>query len=164
MSIKSKSPLTILFETTSAFFVFFLTFVSIPFLSNFWQEEVFAKMSNDKSYIVIGETVLRAEIVDEPLERSRGLSGRDEIKATEGMLFVWEKPDKYGIWMKEMNFPIDIIWIDEKSEVIYMKKNALPESYPEIFYPDKPAKYVLEVYSGFIEDHGIKNGDLLNFY
>jgi len=58
-----------------------------------------------------------------------------------------------------MNFPIDMIWIGEDMKVIYIKKNAEPESYPETFGPDANAKYVLEILAGFSDQNNLQVGD-----
>ena len=68
--------------------------------------------------------------------------------------------------MKDMNFSIDMIWISENMKVVYIKKNARPESYPESYGPegnDKPAKYILEINSGFSEKNNLKIGDSVLF-
>jgi uncharacterized membrane protein (UPF0127 family) len=58
--------------------------------------------------------------------------------------------------MKDMNFPIDIIWLDKDKKVVYIVKNAPPESYPyEHFEPKEEARYVLEVAAGTVEDKKI---------
>src|ERR1035437_6315215 len=81
--------------------------------------------------------------------QAQGLSGRQSLSENEGMLFVFDKPGKYPFWMKDMNFPIDMIWIGENLQVVYIEKDARPESYPESYGPSSDAKYVLEVVSGF---------------
>ncbi|MBX4216008.1 DUF192 domain-containing protein [Candidatus Parcubacteria bacterium] len=104
-------------------------------------------------------TTIRVAIADTPALWTQGLSGTPSMPKDAGMLFVFDTPDKYGFWMKDMNFPLDIIWLDELGKVIYMKKDALPSSYPESFGPALPAKYVLEVNAGFAEQHGLMEGD-----
>ena len=61
--------------------------------------------------------------------------------------------------MKEMNFPIDIIWIGEHMSVVDITKSASPSSFPQTFVSSAPALYVLEVQAGFAERHGVKIGD-----
>ena len=79
------------------------------------------------------------------------------------MLFIFNSADNYGFWMKDMIFPIDIIWIGENKKIVYIEKNVLPESYPKNFSPNVKAMYVLEVLSGFSEKHNIKIGDEVFF-
>ena len=99
-------------------------------------------------------------------DRVLGLSGREKLDENEGLLFIFDSPGIYPFWMKDMNFPIDIVWIGEDSgewRVVYIKKNAMPDSYPETFSPDKNAKYVLETVSGFFEKNNLKIGDTVEF-
>lgn len=147
--------------------------VLVLFLVN--KQDTFA----DIKYIKIGKVVLDVELAIPPLEiagavlnielaitpqaKIQGLSGRRELKENEGMLFVFDYPRKYTFWMKDMNFPIDIIWIGEDLRVVYIKKNALPQLYPETYTPDVDAKYVLETVSGFSEKNNIKEGDGVEF-
>ena len=63
--------------------------------------------------------------------------------------------------MKDMYFPIDIIWIGENNTIVDITKNLSPRTYPKTFSPKTEAKYVLEVNSGYVEAHGINIGDLV---
>ncbi len=107
----------------------------------------------------IGGTPLRVYVVDEPREREQGLSGRTRLPLNQGMFFVFEKDDMYGIWMRDMKFPIDVFWISEEKIVTDIEANVAPESYPKVFRPHVPARYVLEVPAGFAEQYNIKIGD-----
>lgn len=110
-----------------------------------------------------GGTSFRAERLETESERVKGLSGKKCIPNDVAMLFVFDKPDTYGFWMKDMNFSIDMVWLDGDKKVVYIQKNATPESYPQIFKPTKNALYVLEVASGTAEKLSLKEGDQLNF-
>jgi uncharacterized membrane protein (UPF0127 family) len=96
-------------------------------------------------------------------ERERGLSGRQNLPENSGMLFVFENPGQYAFWMKDMNFPLDIIWLSAEKKVIYVKENAAPDSYPASFGPKEKAKYVLEVNALESARLGIKEGDIAKF-
>jgi uncharacterized protein len=110
----------------------------------------------------LGGVPLVLEYARTPEERERGLSGRTEIQDNYGMLFVFEKPSKYAFWMKDMQVPIDIFWLDENKHIIDVLENALPESYPTSYAPSAPALYVLETRAGFARDHAITSGDALS--
>ncbi|OHA92045.1 MAG: hypothetical protein A3J09_00920 [Candidatus Zambryskibacteria bacterium RIFCSPLOWO2_02_FULL_51_21] len=94
----------------------------------------------------IGGLVL--EIANTDAERTQGLSGRASLPAGTGLLFVFESPGKYGFWMKDMNFPIDIVWLGDGMLPVGIEKNVSPDSYPQVFYPPVPVRYVLEVNAG----------------
>jgi uncharacterized membrane protein (UPF0127 family) len=108
---------------------------------------------------VIGETSVTLDIADTDLERILGLGGRDSLPKNHGMLFIFEEKAEHGIWMKDMKFSIDIIWLNEYSEVIYIERNVSPNTFPKVFGPQKPSSYVLEFNAGFVSRNNIKVGD-----
>jgi len=118
---------------------------------------------NNIKYVKIAGQVLKVDLALTPETQSLGLSGRNILKEDEGMLFIFEKSALYYFWMKDMNFPIDMIWIDENLQVIYVKKNAQPESFPETFGSTKKSRYVLEVVAGFSEKNNLKERDRIEF-
>ncbi len=91
------------------------------------------------------------------------MSNREKLAENQGMLFVFDQPDYYSFWMKDMQFAIDIIWIDENKKIVDITQNAESESYPKTFQPSSPAQYVLEVNSFWTGEHGIVVGDVLSF-
>lgn len=91
-------------------------------------------------------------------EIKKGLGGKEGLKENEGMLFVFDKPDRYGFWMRDMKFPIDIVWI-ENNKVIFIQKSVSPDTYPITFSPAQPASLVLELPSGFCDTHNVSVGD-----
>ncbi len=115
------------------------------------------------STLKISNKTIQVDLADTPATREQGLSGRVALAPDHGMLFVFENSDKYGFWMNEMNFSIDIIWIDEAKRVVHIEKNVSPESFPKIFTPTEPAKYVLEVSAGFSDLNGLMVGDPVDF-
>jgi len=110
------------------------------------------------------QKVLILEVVNTPEKRHLGLSGRESLATDRALLFIFDKPDKYGIWMKDMNFPIDIIWLDQNFEVVNFKKSVAPATYPTVFKPATPALYVLETNSGFIDEVDLKIGQTLDLH
>ncbi|MFA5095344.1 MAG: DUF192 domain-containing protein [Candidatus Paceibacterota bacterium] len=122
-----------------------------------------ARQISEINYIKIAGKTLKIDLALTSEIQAKGLSGRNTLKEDEGMLFVFNYTGKYSFWMKDMNFSIDIIWIGEDLRVVYIKKDARPESYPEAFAPDRDAKYVLEVLSQFSEKNNLKEGDKVEF-
>jgi len=111
----------------------------------------------------IGEVEIKIELVTTSEERAKGLSGLESMPENQGMLFVFDKSDYYSFWMKDMNFAIDIIWIDEDKKIIDITHNADPQSYPQTFTPRLRAQYVLEVNAGWAKERGVEIGDLADF-
>lgn len=108
--------------------------------------------------IVFNDIEFVVEIVDTPELRAQGLSLREVLSLNTGMLFVFSESDKHGFWMKDMLFPIDIIWFDDEFVVVDVKENLAPESYPEVFKPRVPARFALEINISGISDNDIVVG------
>lgn len=101
-------------------------------------------------------------------ERKKGLGGRDSLEISRGMLFAFETSDIWPIWMKNMKFPIDIIWIGEDKKIVFMAQNALPEPKKKdqelfVYKPDANAKYILEINAGLSAIHNLEVGDQVDF-
>ncbi len=139
--------------------IFFAILFLVIFFIFTWKQRF--QVGNNINYVKIGNLELKVDIANTNETREKGLSGKKELKENEGMLFIFEQPSKNYFWMKDMNFPIDIIWLDENLKVIYIKKDATPESYPESFGTDQNSKYVLEVVSNFSDKNNIRIGDTL---
>lgn len=105
-----------------------------------------------------GGVSLRLEIATTTWARERGLSGRASLSSDYGMLFVFAIDERYGFWMKDMLVPIDIFWLDAQGQVVSLAERVATSSYPTVFYPTAPARYVLETVAGFAEVHNIATG------
>jgi uncharacterized membrane protein (UPF0127 family) len=92
-------------------------------------------------------------------QRAQGLSGTQPLKADEGMLFVFPQDGTYRFWMKDMNYSLDIIWIDADGRIVSIAPSLSPDTYPNSYGPDAPSRYVLEVSAGFAAAHSVKAGD-----
>lgn len=117
----------------------------------------------ERAYVTIGNTVVAVELAETPAERTMGLSGRPFLSEGEGMLFMFDHPDRYGFWMPDMHFAIDIVWIGPDWRIVDISPNVSPDSYPNVFQPMTPAQYVLEVPNGFAGRYGWKVGDKVEF-
>jgi uncharacterized protein len=106
---------------------------------------------------------LSTQVADSNQEREQGLSGKGCMPAGKAMRFDFDTPGEYGIWMKNMKFAIDIVWLAEDKTVVHVENNVGPETYPKIFTPLSPAKYVLETKSGQADKLGLKLGDKLSW-
>jgi uncharacterized membrane protein (UPF0127 family) len=95
--------------------------------------------------------------------REQGLSGVAFMNENDGMLFVFDKPQIPGFWMKNMNFPLDIVWIDQNKKVVSISEDIATSTYPKAFSPKSPISYVLEINAGTVRKFGISVGAKLNF-
>ncbi|MDO8537023.1 MAG: DUF192 domain-containing protein, partial [bacterium] len=102
------------------------------------------------------------------ISRARGLSGRESLNEGEGLLFLFDGFGNYGIWMKDMKFAIDIVWI-KNDRVVGFAENVAPEPGKELWslklhYPPEPVDKVLEFNAGSVQRSGIKIGDRFSYY
>ncbi|MBU0502819.1 MAG: DUF192 domain-containing protein [Candidatus Omnitrophota bacterium] len=113
----------------------------------------------------IRNVCIQIEIVDSPQDRSRGLMFREKLGEKEGMLFIFKDRGRHNIWMKNMKFPLDIIWINQDKIIVDIRKNVPPCSQYECpsYTPQVNAKYVLEVNAGFTDKHKIGVGEAVKF-
>ncbi|MBP6860420.1 MAG: DUF192 domain-containing protein [Candidatus Pacebacteria bacterium] len=105
---------------------------------------------------------MQIEIADTNAARVQGLSGRSALADDYGMLFVFEDVGRYGFWMKDMYLVIDIIWIKDNGEIVGIEREVSPETYPTVFYPPEPVRYVLEIAGGSAERRGFLVGARIN--
>lgn len=108
-----------------------------------------------------GDVSLRLEYATSTEARTLGLGGRTSVPDDYGMLFVFPKDDYYGFWMKDTLLPLDMFWLDSQGHVVFIAADVAPDTYPHVFYPSAPARYVLETAAGFAEAHGITVGTSL---
>jgi uncharacterized protein len=110
--------------------------------------------------VVINGKIIRAEIADNFEAWRQGLSDRKTLDPEAGMLFVFPDKQIRNFWMKNMHFPLDIIWIDD-DRVVNISANLPPEGEtPAATYDSViPVNYVLEVNAGLAERYNIKAGD-----
>lgn len=112
------------------------------------------------------DVMLVAELLDTEEEQHIGLAGRDSLDVSHGMLFISKQEERTGVWMKGMRFPIDILWFNSDYSLVSVAKNVDPDSYPAVYWPDEPAKYILEVRGGFVTQYNISFGDriIINYH
>lgn len=94
-------------------------------------------------------------------EKARGLSLRESLPPNTGMLFVFPELSRWAIWMKDMRFSIDIVWISDKGRVVHIEERISPDTFPNAFVPAEDARYVLEVPAGTVDEAGVSVGDML---
>ena len=93
-------------------------------------------------------------------ERQRGLMFRKGLKLSDGMMFVYDRPQSVSFWMKNTSIPLDIIFADEAGIITKIFENARPFSTTSIF-GGYAVQYVLEINAGLTKSLGIKTGSLI---
>lgn len=117
-----------------------------------------------RQLISVGKVVFQAEIADTEQAREKGLSGRDSLPANKALLLKFDSDDKWGIWMKGMKMPIDIVWINSDKQVVHVEHDVQPDAEPYVTYlPPSPARYVLEINSGEAKKAKITVGSTVKF-
>ncbi len=108
------------------------------------------------------KTVIMVDVARTAEEQEKGLSGREELDYEHGLLFVYNRYAEPNFWMKDMLFPIDIIWIQDE-RIVGFEENIQPEYPPTTIYsPDFPVDAVLEVKTGFIKYYNLEINDQLD--
>ena len=110
----------------------------------------------------INNHIFNLEIVKTNNERAIGLAKYKNILQNFGMLFLFEKPNYYSFWMKNMKFPIDIIFIKNNKIVTIFKDVPMPKSNNgslPIYQAQELSDTVLEINAGLSDKYNFKNGD-----
>lgn len=117
-----------------------------------------------KRAVHIGSGVYHLAVADTDAELRQGLSGVKKLHPDGGLLMIFPDDDTWGIWMKDMNIPLDIVWLNSQKKVVYVVENASPElSTTVTFTPKDPARFVLELPAGSIQKAGIAKGMAATF-
>lgn len=110
-------------------------------------------------------TTFTVECVVSDQARKQGLSGRASLPAGHGMLFLFDHISRQGMWMIEMKFPLDIVWLDEHMTVVHITRNAPPcqsaancPSYSSRY----KVKYAIEMTAGEADRNGFSLGKILS--
>ncbi len=119
---------------------------------------------NRRGSVVIGQKTYFLEIVDTDATRAQGLSDRTGLDPNTGMLFIFETPDRYTFWMKDMLFPIDMVFLKD-GQVVNIANNvpppATPDEAPAVVQPLQAFNQTLELPAGDADKLGLKIGQKL---
>ena len=109
--------------------------------------------------IEIGDRDFAMRVARTETERQQGLSGTSELPQGQALVFIFPTDDSWGIWMKDMKYPIDIVWLDAAKKVVHIERNVSPDTYPATtFRPKTSARYVIELKAGASEASRITIG------
>ncbi len=107
-------------------------------------------------------------VADSVQEQEQGLSFITGLKHNEGMFFVFPERSIKGIWMKDMQFAIDVIWLQQKSEMEYevvgVHESLSPDTYPKVFQSPVPVDAFIEVPAGARAQYSIVIGSIISIY
>lgn len=100
--------------------------------------------------ITVASTSIWVCVADTPTEQTRGLSYSRYLPKKWGMLFVFSDYSHHQFWMKDMRYPIDILWLNDDLEPVEVARGAHPDSYPGLFTPVYANRFVLETRPGVV--------------
>lgn len=126
--------------------------------------QLWTSLREDAQTVFVGSHSFNVTIADTPEARRQGLSGTEQLPDFTGKLFVFDTDAAHGIWMKDMNYAIDILWFGSDRRLLHIEENVTPDTYTRnrtIFRPSEPARYVLEVNAGTVDLLDIRRNEKL---
>lgn len=141
-----------------SFFILFLVVVAV-----IWHisTRIYSPNGNRIEKVSIGDYVFYAEVVSSGEKLQKGLGGRENLCENCAMLFKFPQLEKYSFWMKDMQFPLDIIWLRNR-EVVHIEKNV-SKDFSGILAPQTEADQVVELNAGVVDKAEIKEGEIVSF-
>lgn len=122
------------------------------------------KLLQPASNLHLGDGIFKTELALNDSQRIKGLSGRTALAQDEAMLFAFPTPGKWKIQIASMKIPIDIVWLDKDKKVVYIVKDASPDTaISDVFEPKSDAMYVVELPAGTVEKKSINIGRIAVF-
>lgn len=121
--------------------------------------------SQASSTVTIDGHQFKVSLAISSADQQKGLSVFNSLPVDEGMLFLFPNYSYYSFWMKDMKFPIDILWIKDNT-LVGIQENApaenLPDSQLPNYYPPEAINKVLEINAGLSQKYGFKAGDAVS--
>jgi uncharacterized membrane protein (UPF0127 family) len=114
-----------------------------------------------KASLVVGSKIYYLAIADSDTAKEKGLGNKASMPRNTGMLFDYDAVGRQCFWMKDMQFPLDIIWTDADHKVTHIEKSLKPDTYPKQYCAN--ARYVIELTAGQASAAGITTGQTLRF-
>ncbi len=124
---------------------------------------VILSLSRPQVTLRLGDGVFNASIASTPTTREKGLSGTKQLAESNALLFVFKDSRPYGVWMKDMHYAIDIVWLNDAKRVVHVERNVQPDSYPKTYTPKANARYIIEFTAGTVDRKAIRLDSLAHF-
>lgn len=132
----------------SVFLVLVAAAITVGFFVARPAESPNASLPLDHALVSPNGSAIKIRMADTVPEQELGLSYARSLAADQGMLFVFKTSAPHPFWMKDMRFPLDIIWLKSEGgryRVVTVDENLSPDSYPQAFSGTEPADAVLEI-------------------
>lgn len=153
-------------------FIYLFSIFSLLSLSMmYYDQKAYSQTVTNNTFpssVKIKGLILHVELAITPDQQEKGLSIKNNLTNNEGMLFPFNTTGDYSFWMKDMKFPLDIIWINSNNEIVHIEKNLQPCIFilfcPSYSPPaNSNSKYVLEVNANYTTKNNIIVGDKVSF-
>ena len=119
----------------------------------------------EKAKFKIGKIELSAYVADDDQRRAQGLMFIEKLPRDTGMLFIFERQEHLGFWMKNTLIPLAIGFFDKDGVLVDVQEmsvaGSLMEASPPSYQSKSPALYALEMEKGWFGKKGIKPGSRL---
>lgn len=108
-----------------------------------------------------------AAIAEKTATQRTGLSETDCLPPDRGMLFVYERNQSLGFWMRHMEIGIDIVHIDSEGVITSIQHAEAPaddeDGTEESHQYPGTGQFVLEVNYNWTTEHDVEVGDVVTF-
>jgi uncharacterized protein len=117
----------------------------------------------DRTHMQLSGHTVVLDVASTPSAQAKGLGGRLSLLPDHGMLFSFKDDGTRCFWMKDMRFPLDIVWLSSQRRVQRIEADVSPRTYPHAFCPAVPTRYVIELNAGAAGQLRLHTGQQLTF-
>ncbi|WP_018138917.1 MULTISPECIES: DUF192 domain-containing protein [unclassified Thioalkalivibrio] len=110
--------------------------------------------------LTVGERTLSVEIAADEPARRQGLMHREELADDQGMLFVWDRPARYAMWMRNTYIPLDVAFIDTDYRITSIE--TMEPQTTTLHEAKRDVLYALEVNAGWFAENDVSAGDRID--
>ena len=137
----------------------FLIYIFVLYL---FFKKIYHVILNYKEYYADNRLQLNLVKANNEKKRNKGLMYRkNPLKNNEGLLFIYPKPQKIKMWMKNTYIPLDLLFLDNKMKVIDFKENLKPHNVKNNYISNVKCKYAIEINANSIKKNNIKKGTII---
>ncbi len=111
----------------------------------------------------IGTGTFRLHAPQDEQGRKTGLAAFDSLAQDEGMILRGMPVGRQSIWMKNMKFDIDVLWVNKDNQIIYIVQGMSKSDQQTIYHNpvNAPSAYVIELPDESCNKYGIATGQLV---
>ncbi|MEK7527723.1 MAG: DUF192 domain-containing protein [Patescibacteria group bacterium] len=145
-----------------------IIFIILVFFIIFFIYRIFYSSKFQSLNIDIKGQSFNLEVAKSLTQITKGLSNRTSLCPNCGMIFVFPSPQILSFWMKDTLIPLDIIFLDSKSQIVNFvtaePEPNVPDNKLILFQSKSPANFAIEIPAGTIQKLNLTPGDQINLY